>query len=1140
MIENLNFETPVMDNIEQQNPQNPYTSCIVGASAGSGKTYQLSRRFLYLVSAGSSPSSILTITFTKKAAQEMRARIIGEASQLLKDKKRRQEFEGDMKCFYDGFMSGKTEHCVAPLSAQMTAKKILSQTQSLRVSTIDALFNEWVNRFSFEAGEGTYPSPYTLMSEDENREIESQSWSKLFNLASESKLENDSDIVGIMRIVLDILQDYDNELKVSSLHSILEDLLKNDSIIWSSDQQGSALFHFPVAKTEYGDFSECLAAIKGNLSNILNQCAHPEKYEKILQADSLKSIISHKLITKNLEISKSIIKSKKRELLSSDIEKVESALKLESNKLSCNILNISSQAIMNIYKIWTMIKDKLKNEKNRLDFSDVAKGAYRLVSDIKNQGISWLIQKNTNHIMLDEFQDTSLLQWGIFKNLSAELISSRDEELGNPRTVFIVGDIKQSIYGFRQADPSVMASAKDFLNAANFPEIPLNKSYRTSQLVLNYINTVFKKLIGPTFPEHSTAQLGRVPFIPNHSKVMIFDTFEEKDTASDTVKSVDHEADQIARFIKTVLDNPDSYPVYDKGQFRPIRADDIVILYKNKTKSEIFEQALRDHQLHPSKEEKSGFFERQEIEDLICIVKFLTYPSDSLSLFTILKSPIFAVNDADIFKLNRIITEQSIKKIDLLQIVLDYFISNKNPECSHSLKLFKTIAVNKAFRSFSDLVAKLIFELQVPHKYKYAFGEREGELAEANISKFLMMLDMISSDGLKTDVQMLDHLQKLKSLNNEGSAASSHSAIKMMTIHKSKGLEFAMVFIVETAQKWFKKNTYWESFKTESNETKMAFLGFGKQKTLVNDTLDEVESKIEKKLFDESIRVLYVAMTRASQYLILSGNVKDAEKYMEKSDTHTFFQTLYKCSKEMGAKLNSNGAYEISNKEIDIEISVPEISTGDRARELINDQKNLSPDCELISPHSLVEKENRGVSTIKKTSSPPARYSSDLGSFFHKLLEEAVKTKSFPCEDKTALITRMFFADPHASELKPWIDLYVSDAEKCLKTIYEIAEGSDAKYLTEVNIVNRVENRLIKGVLDLLIITEKAVYIIDHKTTGPLEAQDAKNFCIEQGYHRQLGTYKDAVMKIYPQKIVISAVLLSRINTLVTLEGTLP
>ena len=108
-----------MDNIEQQNPQNPY-SCIVGASLGSGKTYSS-------VAGSSVVCGLITIeysgvTFTKKAAQEMRA-IIGEASQLLKDKKRRQEFEGDMKCFYDGFMSGKTEHCVAPLSAQMTAKK---------------------------------------------------------------------------------------------------------------------------------------------------------------------------------------------------------------------------------------------------------------------------------------------------------------------------------------------------------------------------------------------------------------------------------------------------------------------------------------------------------------------------------------------------------------------------------------------------------------------------------------------------------------------------------------------------------------------------------------------------------------------------------------------------------------------------------------------------------------------------------------------------------------------------------------------------------------------------------------------------------------------------------------------------------
>ena len=144
---------------DSENPQNPYISCIVQASAGSGKTYQLSRRFLYLVAAGAEPSEVLTITFTKKAAQEMRQRIIREASDILKNPARAQEFDQEIKVFYENHMSSASDTTSPPKTAIDTAHEILSQTQSLKVSTIDSLFNEWVSRFTYEASDGQFPSP---------------------------------------------------------------------------------------------------------------------------------------------------------------------------------------------------------------------------------------------------------------------------------------------------------------------------------------------------------------------------------------------------------------------------------------------------------------------------------------------------------------------------------------------------------------------------------------------------------------------------------------------------------------------------------------------------------------------------------------------------------------------------------------------------------------------------------------------------------------------------------------------------------------------------------------------------------------------------------------------------------------------
>ncbi len=129
------------------NPQNPYFSYMVQASAGSGKTYLLAQRFLYLVAGGSDPKKILTITFTRKAAAEMKSRILQEAAFLQNDPRKQSDFEDQLRIFKESspFKISLTR------SATETAEEILSQTQNLKISTIDSLFFEWIQRFAIES-----------------------------------------------------------------------------------------------------------------------------------------------------------------------------------------------------------------------------------------------------------------------------------------------------------------------------------------------------------------------------------------------------------------------------------------------------------------------------------------------------------------------------------------------------------------------------------------------------------------------------------------------------------------------------------------------------------------------------------------------------------------------------------------------------------------------------------------------------------------------------------------------------------------------------------------------------------------------------------------------------------------------------
>ena len=177
-------------------PQNPYYSAMIEASAGSGKTYQLSKRFLFLVGAGSDPASILTITFTNKAALEMRERIIQEAYKLLYCSKTAKIFDDKLLCFYANKQKETEVVLKKPFLAKQTAKFILSSTQSLKVSTIDSVFYEWMMRFPLLSSNAEmFSEAYQILTDSTSiKKVNKDSWNKIF-------FEDKSEIVGVLSAI---------------------------------------------------------------------------------------------------------------------------------------------------------------------------------------------------------------------------------------------------------------------------------------------------------------------------------------------------------------------------------------------------------------------------------------------------------------------------------------------------------------------------------------------------------------------------------------------------------------------------------------------------------------------------------------------------------------------------------------------------------------------------------------------------------------------------------------------------------------------------------------------------------------------------------------------------------------------------
>ena len=242
-------------------------------------------------------------------------------------------------------------------------------------------------------------------------------------------------------------------------------------------------------------------------------------------------------------------------------------------------------------------------------------GCFHLFNSEQNTSVLWLLQKSISHILIDEFQDTSMVQWEVFSKILEEIISGFEDSTNfeGYRTAFVVGDRKQSIYGFREADPLVMDLAAQFFERYKSPIVSLNKSYRTSPLIMDFVSKYFKEEVDSNFPVHETAKDPKGHFvIPNQSQIFMTRLYEAEKGADKS--SVELEAEGLADFFAKIFAKPEDYPIFDKSSksYRPIRLSDCCVLYRNATHAEHFIKALQENNLPYTKENESSFLKRKK------------------------------------------------------------------------------------------------------------------------------------------------------------------------------------------------------------------------------------------------------------------------------------------------------------------------------------------------------------------------------------------------------------------------------------------------------------------------------------------------------------------------------------------------
>ena len=528
-----------------------------------------------------------------------------------------------------------------------------------------------------------------------------------------------------------------------------------------------------------------------------------------------------------------------------------------------------------VTKLYQVVRDveeeftKIKNHKSKLDFNDLQQNALKLIE------IPEVVQELKNsydYIFVDEFQDVNEVQFSIVNAIAQQT------------NLNMIGDVKQSIYEFRLASPQIFIDQLNTLDSnANGQVINLNQNYRSNDYILQFVNQIFSKLIttdtvGIDYKNSSMLECGNKDlqnFETNKGAPSVTFTLvnnsqpESEEEDAQTLSQKELEAQAVVKQISELLYKPFYNTV--TGQPDTINYKHIAILTRDNSEFvKVLQDTLYKYKIPCYVTSKQNIFSTYEISVLFSFLKVLNNTQDDYSLTTVLLSKIVGLSYDDLSHIRLI---NNSKRVPFYECVNQY-VGSKNADHVITQKLNSFITLLTTYRqlqqfvSVYDLTLKLINDFNLLH---YFLSMPNGHIKQNNINEFLGLLN---NQTYKFNlVGLLNYLTELAQKDDfRVSSVSGENAVTILTMHKSKGLEFPAVILAELG-KQFNHNRATSDLVLSQN------LGLGiKYKDVITRyqshslqygaiLLEKNESELK-----EQIRLLYVATTRAQNYLSLIGS----------------------------------------------------------------------------------------------------------------------------------------------------------------------------------------------------------------------------------------------------------------------------
>lgn len=589
-------------------------------------------------------------------------------------------------------------------------------------------------------------------------------------------------------------------------------------------------------------------------------------------------------------------------------KEIRDEVKKKLTKVLDKILICNSQEanedIYDMYHILLKLQDliltfekefaKRKREKNIVDFSDVEHFALDIL--LNSSEVAEKYRNKYEEIAIDEYQDSNLVQEYILTAISRK------------NNIFMVGDVKQSIYKFRQAMPELFLNKYETYqkNEDRKPQedlkIQLFKNFRSKQKILQFTNLIFENIMSKTlgdieYNEEEFLNLGAgYPPIEQNEKIEIhvidsIATTEENQVSSieetmqieeENIADVELEAKFVANQIKKLIEN--KFQVWDKKQetYRDIQYKDIVILLRSTSNvAPIYEQELLKLQMPVFSDSSQEYLDSIEIQTIMSLLKIIDNPIQDIPLVTVMRSHIGKFTDDELIQIRLADKQDNFYTcLQKAKLTVDSNLKQKIEDFLENLSQWRK---EQEYLALDELIWKIYSDTRY---YHYVGLMPNGLLRQANLKMLFERAKQYETASFKGLYHFIHFVEKLRLSSGDMGAAKiigeNDNVVRIMSIHKSKGLEFSVVFLASTGKQFNLMDLNQNILLHQDLGIGVKYIDYERQVQYDTLTKAALRNKTLIETLSEEMRILYVALTRAKEKLMITGIQKDYEKQKEK------------------------------------------------------------------------------------------------------------------------------------------------------------------------------------------------------------------------------------------------------------------